>query len=93
MTPDDNRQLERIIEKLEAIHVAIAQHNTDIALMKQLVDSHANTVKEHSGHIDDLRQAKWKLAGAVAALSGLASFLGSKLATIFTSGTPPNTGH
>lgn len=91
MNDSDNKQLERIIEKLEAIHACIAQHNTDIALMKQLVDSHASTVKEHSVHIDDLRQAKWKLAGAVAALSGAASFFGSKFAHWFS--TPPNTGH
>lgn len=84
-----NQLLTEILAELKHIRSDLSDHKTDIALMKQIAEQNSKKVAEHAGHIDDLRQAKWKLAGAVAGLSGLASFLGSKLASVFSQGSQP----
>lgn len=86
---NDNQILSEILQELKEMRKELSHTQTGIALVVQTADTHAKLLTKHAEQIDDLRQAKWKLAGAVAALSGLASFIGSKFAHFFTSGTPP----
>ena len=61
-----------------------------IAKLTISVNHLTEQTKASADHIDRLREAKWTIYGIATGIAGLASFVGSKLAALFSSGpTPP----